>query len=130
MAMSQTRDGKTAFVLAGGGSLGAVQVGMLKALSRRGAVPDFVLGSSAGAINAAYYAAQPTEDGVARLEQIWLRLHRANIFAFSALNGLLFLLGRRGHLASTATLEFLITSELPYQHLEQSSIQCLGCRQP
>ena len=38
---------KTAFVLAGGGSLGAVQVGMLKALSHKGVVPDFVVGASA-----------------------------------------------------------------------------------
>jgi NTE family protein len=52
----------TAFVLAGGGSLGAVQVGMLKALDRGGMVADFVVGASVGAINAAYYAASPDVD--------------------------------------------------------------------
>ena len=38
-------DGPTAFVLAGGGSLGAVQVGMLKALADAGTPPDFVVGA-------------------------------------------------------------------------------------
>ena len=48
----------TAFVLSGGGSLGAVQVGMLQALSERGVRPDLLVGTSAGALNAviaAYY---------------------------------------------------------------------------
>ena len=59
--MRQHGKNLTAFVLAGGGSLGAVQVGMLAALARRGVVPDLVVGASVGAINAAYYAAEPDE---------------------------------------------------------------------
>src|SRR5262245_35386462 len=47
--MLQVGGGKTAFVLAGGGSLGAVQVGMLKALMRQRIVPDLVVGASVGA---------------------------------------------------------------------------------
>ncbi len=43
-----------AFVLSGGGSLGAVQVGMLQALAARGVEPDLVVGTSAGAMNAAW----------------------------------------------------------------------------
>ena len=46
----------TAFVLSGGGSLGAVQVGMLQALTARGVEPDLLIGTSAGALNAAYVA--------------------------------------------------------------------------
>jgi NTE family protein len=42
-----------AFVLSGGASLGAVQVGMLQAVLRRGARPDFVVGTSVGAVNGA-----------------------------------------------------------------------------
>jgi NTE family protein len=42
----------TAFVLSGGGSLGAVQVGMLQALAARGVEPDLLIGTSAGALNA------------------------------------------------------------------------------
>ena len=81
--MPQTGGAKTAIVLAGGGSLGAVQVGMLKALARQRIVPDFVVGASVGAINGAYFAAEPNEEGVTRLERVWSRLHRADIFPFT-----------------------------------------------
>ena len=49
----------TAFVLSGGGSLGAVQVGMLQALASDGVHPDLLVGTSAGAVNAAWVAGQP-----------------------------------------------------------------------
>jgi acyl transferase domain-containing protein len=50
-----TRTGqKTAFAFAGGGSLGAIQVGMLRVLLSAGVQPDFVVGASVGAMNAAY----------------------------------------------------------------------------
>lgn len=46
---------RTALVLAGGGSFGVVQVGMLRALCAHGVRPDLVAGSSVGAINGAFY---------------------------------------------------------------------------
>ena len=49
----------TAFVLGGGGVLGAVEVGMLRALFERGIVPDLVLGTSVGALNGALVAREP-----------------------------------------------------------------------
>ena len=51
----------TAFVLSGGGSLGAVQVGKLQALSERDVHPDLLIGTSVGAINAAYVAGHGTD---------------------------------------------------------------------
>src|SRR6185437_7691449 len=60
---------KTAFVFTGGGSLGAIQVGMLRALLACGVQPDFVVGASVGAINASYFAGAPNLDGVAMLER-------------------------------------------------------------
>jgi NTE family protein len=54
----------TAFVLAGGGSIGAVQVGMLRRLLAQGVAPDFVVGSSVGAINGAYLAGAPDLGGL------------------------------------------------------------------
>jgi NTE family protein len=63
-----------AFVLSGGGNLGAVQVGMLRALAERGIHADLVLGSSVGALNGAAYAADPTLEGIERLERTWLGL--------------------------------------------------------
>jgi len=62
---------RIAFVLSGGGNLGAIQVGMLRALTERGIVPDVVLGCSVGALNGAGYALDPTAHGVDRLVQHW-----------------------------------------------------------
>src|SRR2546430_12558706 len=121
--MPQNGNQKTAFVLAGGGSLGAVQVGMLKALARQHIVPDFVVGASVGA-NSAYYAAEPNEEGVERLERIWLRLHRADIFPLSVVSSILCLFGKRDHLVTPAPLRSLIESELLYQRLEDARIPC------
>ena len=59
--------GKTAFVFSGGGSLGAIQVGMLRVLLAYGLKPDLVVGASVGAINAGYFAAAPDAECVARL---------------------------------------------------------------
>lgn len=71
----------TAFVLAGGGSLGAVQVGMLSALLRAGIRPDHrVYGSSMGAVNAAAFAANPTIAGVDRMVTGWHELSRREIY--------------------------------------------------
>jgi NTE family protein len=114
----------TAFVLAGGGSLGAVQVGMLAALTRRGLVPDFVVGASVGAINAAYYAAEPDERGVERLKRIWRGLRRTDVFPFSPIAGILGFFGKTDHLVSSAPLRSLIESELPYQRLEDAALPC------
>ena len=58
---------RTAFVLGGGGALGAVEVGMLGALLERGITPDLVLGTSVGALNGAFVAQEPTIDVVDRL---------------------------------------------------------------
>jgi NTE family protein len=122
--MPHTRGAKTAFVLAGGGSLGAVQVGMLKAVTRAGIVPDLVVGASVGAINGAYFAAQPDDAGVKRLEGIWSRLHREDIFPVSPLNSLLAILGRRDHLVTSSPLRSLVESELPCERLEDAKIPC------
>jgi NTE family protein len=61
----------TAFVLGGGGVLGAVEVGMLRALLERDIVPDLVLGTSVGALNGAMVARQPELAVVERLDVEW-----------------------------------------------------------
>lgn len=70
----------TAFVLGGGGNLGAIQVGMLEALVERGIRPDLVLGCSVGALNGAALARQPDADGVAHLRKVWLSLRTEDVF--------------------------------------------------
>ena len=62
---------RTAFVLGGGGLLGAVEVGMLRALLETGITPDLVLGTSVGALNGALVAAHPGDHVVQRLLQLW-----------------------------------------------------------
>jgi NTE family protein len=62
---------QVAFVLGGGGVLGAAEVGMLGALVEAGIRPDLVLGTSIGAINGAAFAADPGPAAVERLEAWW-----------------------------------------------------------
>ena len=68
--------GPVAFVLGGGGPLGAYEVGMLKALMEREIHPDLVLGSSVGALNGATIAADPTPRDLAP-GRLWRPIHRA-----------------------------------------------------
>jgi len=70
----------TAFVLSGGASLGAVQVGMLPALSDGDVGPDLLVGSSVGAINAAWVAGHPEPEGLEALVEIWRSLRRSTVF--------------------------------------------------
>ncbi len=117
----EARSGKTAFVLAGGGSLGAVEVGMLRELLAWGEIPSFVVGASAGAINGAFFAGAPTLEGVARLEAIWVGLKRQDVIPFN-LNSVLGLLMRRPHLVDSAGLRRLLERHLPYARLEEAAI--------
>jgi NTE family protein len=67
----------TAFVLGGGGVLGAVEVGMLRALFARDITPDLVLGTSVGALNGAMVARDPTPEVTERLTELWLDVSRS-----------------------------------------------------
>lgn len=71
---------KVAFVLSGGGNQGVAQVGMLRALVEHGIVPDVVVGSSAGALNAAGIAWSPDIAGVERMTEVWTALTSADVF--------------------------------------------------
>lgn len=74
------RADKVAFAFSGGGPLGAMQVGALKALLEFGVVPDMVVGTSVGALNATWTAFDPTAEGAASLEKLWLGLTDADLF--------------------------------------------------
>jgi NTE family protein len=111
----------TAFVLGGGGSLGAVQVGMLRALLEHGIRADLVVGSSVGAVNAAYFAGNPTLEGVSELEAIWLRLKRSDILCLGW-RGLFGILGQRDHLFSSDRFSRLLETHLPYRNVEDAAL--------
>ena len=113
----------TAYVLSGGGSLGAVQVGMLQALSAHEGPPDLLVGTSAGAINAAYVAdhglGPQTLDDLAR---IWIGLRRRDLFAIDPLRNLLALRRGRNSFFSNEGLRRVITTHLRSARLQDTSI--------
>ncbi len=112
---------KTAFVFAGGGSFGAIQVGMMQALAAHGVTADMVVGSSVGALNGAYYAGVPTLDGVKRLADIWRGLRREDVFPVS-MRTLLAFLWRRDFLISHDGVRKLIDDHLPYKNLQDAKL--------
>lgn len=111
----------TAFVLAGGGSLGAIEVGMLRALLEHGERPHFVVGASAGAINGAYFAGDPTLEGVARMEATWRTLRRSQIFPLG-FSSVIALVLRRDYLVRPDALRRLLEAHLAYGALERAAL--------
>ena len=69
--------GQTVLVLQGGGALGAYQVGVYEALSEAGVEPDWVVGTSIGAINAGLIAGSPKGERIDRLCEFWRRVEHA-----------------------------------------------------
>ena len=99
----------TAFVLSGGGSLGAVQVGMLQALHAHGVRPDLLVGTSAGAVNAAWVAGHGlSTESLDRLAGVWTGLRRREVFPVEPRQMLRGLLGRSAGVASDARLRYLV----------------------
>lgn len=88
--------GPVVFVLGGGSSLGAIQVGMLRALSEAQISPDAVVGTSVGALNGAILAAHP-RDAVERLSQVWTQMQRADVFPGSIIGSAWRLTTTRSH---------------------------------
>jgi NTE family protein len=111
----------TAFVLAGGGSFGAIQVGMMHSLAKHGVAPDMVVGSSVGALNGAYYAGDPTLKGVLQLEKIWRGLQREDVFPLT-MRTLLGFLWRRDFLISHDGIRKLVNDNLPYRNLQEAKV--------
>jgi NTE family protein len=112
-----------AFVLSGGGSLGAVQVGMLHALHERGVAPDLLIGTSVGALNAAYLAGHGmTGQSLAELDGIWRRLHRRDVFPVNPLRAVAAVAASAPALCSNAALCRLITDHLTYADLGSARI--------
>jgi NTE family protein len=113
----------TAFVLSGGGSLGAVQVGMLQALAERGVTPDLLVGTSAGAINGAYLAGhRDGRESLERLAALWSGLRRHDVFPVNPVRHVLALAGARESIFSSDALSRLIGNHLRYRRLEDASI--------
>ncbi len=104
-----------AFVLGGGGVLGAAEVGMARALLESGVRPDLVCGTSIGAINGAAIAGDPTPAGAQRLLAMWEELGGNGMLDGSLVGRLAGLVHRRTALHGNGGLRRMLREHLPAQ---------------
>jgi NTE family protein len=109
-----------AFVLSGGAALGAAQVGMALALSEAGIRPDFIVGTSVGAVNGGWLAGRCDPPGVAALADVWTKLHRRDVFPTRPVHGLAGFAGRSSSLFPHSGLRRLLKNNLTFSRLEQA----------
>ena len=102
----------TAFVLGGGGLLGAHEVGMLRALADAGVRPDLVVGTSIGALNGVLVAADPAA-AADRLTRMWLGEELRMAFSEKLLGRAARLMRSGTHLHSLEPLRKTLASVLP-----------------
>ena len=107
-----------AFAFSGGTSLGATQVGMVRALHAHGIVPDLVVGSSVGAVNAAFLAGGWRAERIAALASIWSHLRAEDVFGPSGLPRYLRVLRGGASVAAPASLRRLLERHLPERHAD------------
>lgn len=113
----------TAFVLSGGGSLGAVQVGMLQALAARDVEPDLLIGTSAGALNAAYVAGHGTGTAaLGDLAGIWAGLRRRDVFPLQPARLGAAAMGRAPSLCPNGALRRLVGDHTAFDQLQDALI--------
>jgi NTE family protein len=112
-----------AFVLSGGGSLGAVQVGMLRALTENGVEPDLLVGTSAGALNATWVAAHGTSQAsLAELASIWTELRRADIFPIDMRQVVRAVVGLSAAVSSAQRLGRLVSTHAGVENIEETAV--------
>src|ERR1700692_4031291 len=102
-----------AFVLGGGGVLGAAEVGMARALLEAGVHPDLVCGTSVGAINGAAIAADPTPEGAEHLLAIWDALAEEGVLDGSLIRRVAEVVRHRTSLHGNGALRRMLRETLP-----------------
>ncbi len=113
--------GRDVFVLSGGGSRGAAQVGMLRGLLGAGVVPDAIVGASVGALNSCFLAVDPTAARVELLADQWLTMTARTLtgaLPHVALN----LARRRPYLFSADRLRALVRRWVETERLEDLAV--------
>src|SRR5438034_2988886 len=117
------RPPRTAFVLSGGAGLGAMQVGMVRALYERGITPDLLVGTSAGALNAAFLASRPpTVATTQELAAVWRGLHRDDVFPIDLRTLVGGLTNHRDHLVADGGVRRLARRHLQIERLEDARV--------
>jgi NTE family protein len=119
---------EVAFVLGGGGVLGAHEVGMLRALAECDVRPDVILGTSIGAINGAFFAANPTLAGVERLTELWRSANLADRSPGTVLRRVSTLARSGTHLQSLTEMRERLIAVLPAERVEELTVpfQCVA----
>jgi NTE family protein len=113
----------TAFVLSGGGSLGALQAGMLRALYEREIVPDMLVATSAGALNAGFVASRPQTLATAdALADVWRGMRRDDIFPVRPWSLAAGMLARRDHIVAPDRLRRLVADHVEFEDLADAPI--------
>lgn len=112
----------TAFVLAGGGSRGAVQVGMLTELVARGIRADRVYGASVGAVNGAAYCGDPTPAGMRHLEDVWLNISGDTVFPRSRVHGPWRFLQQRPSVHANTGLRRIVEDGVTFESMEEAQV--------
>lgn len=110
-----------AFVLGGGASYGAVQVGMLQALTEIGLAPDLVIGTSVGAINGALLAEDP-RGAANRLTHLWMQVRREVVFPGSAIERMRVWRRHRTYLVPSDGLRGLLQDALGDRRIEDLGV--------
>jgi NTE family protein len=119
----------TAFVLGGGGVLGAGEVGMLRALLEVGIRPDLVLGTSIGALNGAFLAADPTVEATVRLAELWDDLAGSGGVFSGSIVARAATMARTGtHLHRRGPLRAMLAQHLSVERIEDLAVpfQCVA----
>lgn len=111
-----------AFVLGGGGLLGAAEAGMARALLEAGVRPDLVCGTSVGAINGAALAADPTPDGARLLLAFWDALTDEGVLDGSVVQRVAEVVRRRTSLHGNGRLRRMLREQLPVQTFEELAV--------
>jgi NTE family protein len=111
-----------AFVLSGGGNLGSMQAGSVAALIEGGITPDLMVGTSVGAMNAAFLATRPGVPGARLLMTTWAALGRREAFRFNLATVLGGVLGMHDHLFSAQSLRSFIRRWLEVGRIEHAAI--------
>jgi NTE family protein len=119
---------RTAFVLGGGGVLGAVEVGMLRALFERGILPDLVLGTSVGALNGAMVASDPSSAVIDRLIGLWQQASQTrDVYGDRPLRTVRRAVTTRTHIYSAEPLKERLRDELGDVTFEELPVQFQVC---
>ncbi len=95
---------------------------MLQALTEARIRPDLLIGTSVGAVNAAWIGGRPDHDGALLLGEVWRGLRRQDIFPLSPWSSARGLLGRSNHVISNTSLGEVLRKHLPYQRLEEAAV--------